>query len=63
MDSIVAAQPEVFGIAAGASGALLVNPNRRQLRVELLKGHECLPMLLLAETMQAPGSRQGGSSL
>jgi hypothetical protein len=46
MDRVVATQLQVFGIAASASDEFLVDPDRSQLRVELLKGRKGLLMLL-----------------
>jgi hypothetical protein len=63
MDRVIATQPQVFGIAAGASGKFLVDSDRSQLRVELLKVRQRLPVLLFPETTQAPGRRQSRPSL
>ncbi len=63
MDRVIATQSQVFGVAAGSNGELLVDPDRSQLRVELLEGRECLPVLLLPESIQAPGSRQSRPAL
>lgn len=63
MNRVVAAQPEVFGVIAGASRKLLVYADRNQLPVELLEDRERFSMLLIPEPLQAPGSRKGRSPL
>jgi hypothetical protein len=63
VDRVIATQRQVFGMLAGADGELLIDPDRSQLRVELLKGREPLPVLLFPQAPQATGSRQGSSSL
>lgn len=58
MDRVIATQPQVFGIAAGTSGELLVDSDRNQLRVELLEGRERLSMLLFPKAIEAASSRK-----
>jgi len=51
VDRVVAAEPQVFRMLAGASGEPLVDANGNQLRVKLLEGRESFPMLLSSETI------------
>ena len=51
MDRVIAAQPEIFGVPTGTTGELLIDANRRQLRIQLFEGRECLPVLLLPEAI------------
>jgi hypothetical protein len=63
VDRVVAAQLQIFGVLAGASRKLLVDPDRGQLRVKLLEGRKRLLVLLLPEPIQTPRSRQGRPTL
>ncbi len=51
MDSVIAAQPEIFGIPAGTTGELLIDAYRRQLRIQRLEGRECLPVFRLPKAI------------
>jgi hypothetical protein len=51
VDRGVAAQPQVFRVLAGATGELLIDADRGQLRIQLLEGRERLSVLLLPKAM------------
>jgi hypothetical protein len=63
VDRVIATQPQAFGIATGAHGELLVDPDRSQLRVELLEARKRLVVLPFVKTIHASGSRQSRPAL
>lgn len=58
VDRVVASQPQVFGMGAGADGKLVVDAYRDQLRPDLLEGLKRLSVLLLPEPIEAASSRE-----
>jgi hypothetical protein len=63
VDCVVAAQLQIFGVLASANRELLIDANRGQLCVELLKGRKRLPVLVFPKTIQAPSSRKSRPAL
>ena len=63
VDRVVTAQSQVFGVLAGTNRKLLIDANRSQVRVQLLKVRERLAVLIRPEPIQSTGSREGRSAL
>lgn len=63
VNRVVTAQSKVFGVFAGTSRELLIDTDRGQVGIQLLKVRERLAMLTRPEPIQSAGSREGRPTL
>jgi hypothetical protein len=63
VNCVIATKPKIFGVLASATGEIRIDTDRDQVCLQLLKGSQCLCVLVFPQSALAPRGRQGRASL